>query len=140
MRAGESNKTVLLVEDEPAMAHLISYVIEECGGEVVVARDGIEALRRLLGDGGLRPRLVLMDLHMPQMDGLEVLSRLKKDRRTRLLPVVMISSSEDPHDLEESYVLGANGYIHKSSMSLSLPEQVKRTARYWLEVNESPAV
>jgi two-component system response regulator len=140
LRFREPNKTVLLVEDEPAIAHLISYVIEECGGEVVVARDGLDALRRLLGDGGLRPRLVLMDLHMPQMDGFEALSLLKKDSRTRMLPVVMISSSDDPQDLEESYALGANGYVHKSSVSLSLPEQVKRTARYWLEVNEPPAV
>ncbi len=120
---------ILLVEDDPSIAELAKLQLEqaEFTNEVVVARDGVEAVDYLLGGGreaNLMPCLVLLDLHMPRMGGLEVLRRMRSDERTRFVPVVMLSSSDDPKDVRGAYEEGANAYLEKMPGRVPWPEQV----------------
>lgn len=136
---------ILLVEDDSASADLARYCLEEgkIETEVVVARDGAEALDYLLGDAlpgpgsPLRPSVILLDLSMPGIDGFEVLRRLRTDERTKLLPVVVLSSSNRREDIARSYRLGANSYIRKSANFDRFSEAMRQAAAYWIFLNEA---
>ncbi|MGZ7066512.1 MAG: response regulator, partial [Candidatus Aminicenantales bacterium] len=115
-------KHILLVEDNPDDVKLTLRALEKSrvGNIVDIARDGVEALEYLSGTGrfagrdmSLRPQVILLDLKMPRMDGLEVLQRIRADERTKLLPVVVLTTSTEERDRVESYKLGANSYIRK---------------------------
>ena len=138
---------ILLVEDNPDDVELTLRALERTNGEVetVVARDGVEALDYLFGDGDAhtsaaheRPSVVLLDLKLPRVDGLEVLERLRADERTRLLPVVVLTSSREESDLDASYSLGANSYIRKPVDYDRFREAVRQLSAYWLVLNEAP--
>jgi CheY-like chemotaxis protein len=110
-----------------------------------VAQDGVEALDYLFGTGkyagrdtNLKPQVVLLDLKMPKMDGLEVLQRIRKDERTRVLPVVVLTTSSEDRDRVESYKLGANSYIRKPVDFNQFAEAVRQLGLYWLVLNEAP--
>jgi two-component system response regulator len=110
-----------------------------------VAQDGVEALEYLFGTGKyagrdtkIVPQLVLLDLKMPRMDGLEVLQRIRKDERTTLQPVVVMTTSSEERDRVESYKLGANSYIRKPMDFHQFSEAVRQLGLYWLVLNESP--
>jgi CheY-like chemotaxis protein len=135
---------ILFVDDKPINAELFSVLLRKHGytSEIVTAGDGIEALDFLLGRGdhasrdvSVKPRLILLDLNMPRMDGLETLQRLRADERTKLLPIVMLTASDNSTDQAEAYRLGVNGYVDKLS-NVPFPEMVKRIADYWLGLNE----
>lgn len=134
---------VLLVEDNPHEEVLILRALTRSGipCTVEVARDGAEAVEKLLPpEPGARaatlPDLILLDLKLPKLDGLEVLARLRADPRTAHVPIVVMSSSDEPRDLRQSYHLGANSYVRKPMAYASLTRAVDLLAAYWLELNE----
>lgn len=134
---------ILLVEDDPSIAELAKLQLEdsEFTNEVVLARDGVEAIGYLLESGReahRMPCLVLLDLHMPRMGGLDVLRRMRSEERTRFVPVVMLSTSDHPEDVRGAYEEGANAYLEKVSGRVPWPEQVMTLARFWLGLNLSP--
>jgi two-component system response regulator len=134
---------ILLVEDDPNLAEMSKLGLEqaEFTNEVMLARDGEEAIDYLLEEGReahQMPCLVLLDLHMPRMDGLGVLRKMRADERTRLVPVVMLTSSDRPEDVRTAYEEGANAYLEKVSGRVPWPEQVQTVARFWLGLNLSP--
>jgi CheY-like chemotaxis protein len=142
-------KIILLVEDNPDDELLAIRALEKNNimNEVVVARDGAEALDYLFGSGAytgrdmsVMPQIILLDLKLPKIDGLEVLRRLRHDDRTKLLPVVVLTSSKEERDLTESYSLGANSYIHKPVNFAQFTEAIRQLGLYWLVLNESPPV
>ncbi len=113
--------------------------------EVVVARDGVEALDYLWGTGThagrdttQMPQVILLDLKLPKIDGLEVLRRVRSDERTQLLPVVILTSSKEEQDMIESYSLGANSYVRKPVNFDQFVEAVRQLGLYWLILNEPP--
>jgi two-component system, response regulator len=113
----------------------------------VVAHDGVEALDYLFAtgehagrDASLVPRLILLDLNLPKISGLEVLGRLRSDERTRLLPVVILSSSGEQRDMLEGYGLGANSYVRKPVNFEQFVRAVEQLKLYWLVLNEAPPV
>lgn len=115
--------------------------------EIVVARDGVEAVERLFGpsaDGGFEPaelpQVVLLDLKLPRLDGLEVLKRIRGNERTRFLPVVILTSSLEEQDLISGYSLGANSYIRKPVDFEQFIESVRNLGLYWLLLNEVPEI
>jgi CheY-like chemotaxis protein len=138
---------ILLAEDNADMAELFVLVLSRSGftNEVVVARDGVETLDYLFGRGEHAdrdttdtPGLVVLDLNMPRMGGLETLRRLRSHEETKLLPVVVMSASAYPRDKDEAYRLGANSFIDKITSRVAYPELVPLIARYWLYANEAP--
>jgi CheY-like chemotaxis protein len=138
---------ILLAEDNADMAELFVLVLSRSGftNEVVIARDGVETLDYLLGRGEHAgrdptdtPGLVVLDLNMPRMGGLETLGRLRSCEETKLLPVVVMSASADPRDKDEAYRLGANSFVGKMTSRIAYPELVPLIARYWLYANEAP--
>lgn len=136
-------KTILLVEDNPddEALTLRAFKKNNIANEVVVARDGAEALACLFGESGrpgVVPALVLLDLKLPKIDGLEVLRRLRSDDRTKLLPVVVLTSSKEEQDIVSSYSLGANSYIRKPVDFEQFVMSVRQLGLYWLVLNESP--
>ena len=142
-------KIILLVEDNPDDELLAIRALEKNNimNEVVVARDGAEALDYLFGAGAytgrdmsMMPQIILLDLKLPKIDGLEVLRRLRNDQRTKLLPVVVLTSSKEEQDLTESYSLGANSYIRKPVNFAQFTEAIRQLGLYWLVLNESPPV
>ena len=142
-----SNKTILLVEDNPDDEALTLRALEKTrfGDEVVVARDGAEALDFLFcmneyadRDPHDLPQLVLLDLKLPKVDGLEVLRRLRADPRTRILPVVILTSSKEELDLIEGYQNRVNSYIRKPVDFTEFVETVRELGLYWLGLNEDP--
>lgn len=142
-----TNRTILLVEDNPDDADLALLAFKESGiGEnAVVARDGQEALDYLLHKGTLDgsrahqlPKVILLDINLPRVDGFEVLKRLRNNPLTRCLPVVILSSSREESDLERSYELGANSYIQKSLDFSRFVQAVKQMGEYWLTLNVVP--
>ena len=147
MQAKMETKSILLVEDNPDDEALTLRALRSSNlaNKVVVARDGIEALDYLFATGayagrdtGVMPEVMLLDLKLPKVDGLEVLKRLRADDRTRLLPVVVLTSSTEEQDLIRSYTLGANSYIAKPVDFLQFTEAVKQLGMYWLLLNEPP--
>jgi CheY-like chemotaxis protein len=138
---------ILLVEDNPADVELTLHALRhhKLANSIEVARDGEEALDFLFGRAdsgqaaGPRPRLVLLDLKLPKVDGLEVLRRLKADQERRSIPVVVLTSSREERDLVESYQLGVNSYIQKPVDFDQFREIVRQAGLYWLVVNQTPA-
>lgn len=140
-------KVILLVEDNPddEALTLRAFKKNNIQNEVVVARDGVEALDYLFGTGAHAgrdtsdlPQLVLLDLKLPKVDGLEVLRRIRADHRTRLLPVVILTSSREEVDLINGYSLGANSYIRKPVDFSQFTESIRQLGLYWLVLNEPP--
>lgn len=140
-------KVILLVEDNPDDVTLTLRAFQKINisNEVVVARDGAEALDFLFSTGvyqnrdpSLMPVLILLDLKLPKIDGLQVLKRLRKDDRTRLLPVVILTTSKEEKDILTSYAYGANSYIRKPVDFVQFLETVRQLGLYWLLVNEPP--
>ena len=139
---------VLLVEDNPHDLELTLHAWRKARGtsRIHVVRDGAEALDFLFGMGSYvyravesSPRVVLLDLKLPLVSGLEVLRAIKSDPRTHTIPVVVLSSSREEVDVCESYQLGANSYIVKPVRSEQLTETVGELAKYWLALNQAPA-
>ncbi len=142
-----NTKVILLVEDNPDDVKLTERALKKNKilNEVVVAQDGVEALDYLFGtgkyegrDAKIRPQVVLLDLKMPKMDGLEVLKRIRADERTKLLPVVVLTTSSEDKDKIESYKLGANSYIRKPVDFDQFAVAVQQLGLYWLVLNEAP--
>jgi CheY-like chemotaxis protein len=142
-----TDKIILLVEDNPDDEALTLRALKKSNviSDVVVARDGVEALDYLLSSrdsAGQRvnvmPQLVLLDLKLPKVDGLEVLQRLRADARTRLLPVVILTSSNEEQDIIRSYSFGANSYVRKPVDFARFTEAVGHLGLYWLQINEGP--
>ncbi|MEO8053770.1 MAG: response regulator [Acidobacteriota bacterium] len=139
------NGFILLVEDNPSDAELTLRALKKArvANDVHVVRDGAEALEVLFAEGAdagragfALPRVVLLDLKLPKVDGLEVLRRVKADERTKLIPVVVLTSSREESDLVASYHLGANSYIVKPVDSDKFFEAVHQVGLYWLLLNE----
>lgn len=142
-------KVILLVEDNPDDVELTLRALKKNNilNKVVVAGDGAEALDYLFGAGthsgrdmSVMPTVVLLDLKLPKVDGLEVLRRMREDERTKLLPVVILTSSKEEKDLINGYKLGANSYIRKPVDFERFIEAVKQLGLYWLLLNESPII
>ena len=141
------NKVILLVEDNPKDEALTLRALKKSNivNDVVVARDGVEALDYFFGNGAatgdstkVMPQLVLLDLKLPKIDGLEVLRRLRADERTKRLPVVVFTSSSEEEDKIRSYSLGANSYVRKPVQFEQFIEATKQLGMYWLVLNEVP--
>jgi CheY-like chemotaxis protein len=136
---------ILLVEDNPDDETLTRRALAKNNiqNEVIVARDGAEALDVLFGTGPhaghpTAPELILLDLKLPKIDGLEVLRRVRANEGTRLLPVVILTSSREERDLISGYGLGANSYIRKPVDFAQFVEAVRQLGLYWLVLNEPP--
>lgn len=141
-------KTILLVEDNPDDEELTRRALEKNKilNELIVVHDGVEALDYLFGRGAFAgrdiqqwPAVMLLDLKLPKMDGLEVLKQLRGDARTKLIPVVILTSSKEEQDLLNSYRLGANSYIRKPVDFNQFAEAVRQLGLYWLVLNETPS-
>lgn len=140
-------KHILLVEDNPDDVKLTLKALKKSRivNDVQIASDGVEALDYLFGAGtfegrdtSIMPQVVLLDLKMPKMDGLEVLQRMRSDERTKLLPVVILTTSNEDRDRIESYRLGANSYIRKPVDFNQFAEAIQQLGLYWLILNEAP--
>ncbi|MGQ0645434.1 MAG: response regulator [Elusimicrobiota bacterium] len=136
------SRIILLVEDNADDEALTLRALQKNNiqNEVVVARDGAEALTRVLGAPGATPpplpAVMLLDLKLPRVDGLEVLRRVRADARARLLPVVILTSSREEKDIVSGYSLGANSYIRKPVDFVQFTEAVRQLGLYWLILNE----
>jgi CheY-like chemotaxis protein len=144
-----SIKNILLVEDNPDDRELMKLAFSQgkIPHHLITASDGIEALNYLRGEDKFSnrdltsmPALIMLDLNLPKINGVEVLRRIRADPRTRLLPVVIISSSNEPQDLIDSYINGCNSYIRKPIHFTQLQSFVKEISTYWLTVNQLPPV
>jgi two-component system response regulator len=141
-----NGKTILLVDDNPDDRDLTLRVLKanHVLNEVVVAEDGAEALELFFKPGGRfagadranLPTVVLLDIKLPKLDGLEVLRRLRAEERTRLLPVVILTSSREEQDLITGYKLGANSYVRKPEGFENFSAAIKQLELYWLVLNE----
>jgi CheY-like chemotaxis protein len=138
---------ILLVEDNPQDLELAQRALAKAHltNHIEVARDGAEALDFIFCEGAHagrklenKPKVILLDLKLPKVDGLEVLKRIKSDERTRAIPVVMLTSSREQSDLVESYRLGVNSYIVKPVNFESFAQAVQNLGMYWLLLNQSP--
>ena len=143
------NMTILLVEDNPDDELLALRALKKSSipSEVVDARDGVEALDYVFGRGqyqgrdlSLQPKVVLLDLKLPKLDGLEVLRCIRKDDRTRRVPVVLITSSDEKQDMLDCYESGANSYLNKPVDFDEFVDQIKLLGQYWLGMNQVPAL
>jgi CheY-like chemotaxis protein len=142
-----AEKTILLVEDNPDDVELTEMALREQNilNELVVVRDGAEALDWLFGTGAYAdrdtselPSVVLLDLKLPKVDGLEVLRRIREEERTKVLPVVILTSSREEQDLLRGYELGANSYVRKPVDFDQFSKAVRELGLYWLLLNEPP--
>ncbi len=142
------NKTILLVEDNPDDELLIKRSLEKHNilNNIIIVRDGVDALDYLLGGGIYQsrnvsemPQVILLDLKLPRMDGLEVLRRLRANERTKLLPIVILTSSDEEKGMVESYRLGANSYIRKPVDFTQFSDAVQQLGLYWLILNQIPS-
>lgn len=141
------DRVILLVEDNPDDVELTLRSLRKnnISNEIVVARDGAEALEYLFATGAyadhdtsVMPAVILLDLKLPKVDGLEVLRRLRADERTKLLSIVIVTSSKEEKDLINGYSLGANSYVRKPVDFVQFSEAVKQLGLYWLLLNEPP--
>jgi CheY-like chemotaxis protein len=143
-----SNQIILLIEDNPDDEWLTMRALDKSHvaqqAEIVVVRDGAEALNYLLSaDSPIQTRreklaLVLLDLKLPKIDGLEILERIREDKRTASLPTVVLTTSNEHRDILTSYRLGANSYIRKPVDFESFIEIVQQLSNYWLKLNQMP--
>jgi len=137
-------KVVLLVEDNNDDVDLMLYALRKNNiyNEIVVVRDGVEALEYLFGEegnGGSRvPELILLDLKLPRVNGLQVLERLRNNKRTQLVPVVVMTSSREDQDVNKTYSMGANSYIRKPVDFNEFVNSIKDVLHYWLVLNVLP--
>lgn len=147
MNAIASPKTILLVEDNPDDEALAIRALKRhhLSNQVIVAHDGVEALEYLFCTGRyaerdikFKPTVVLLDLKLPRVDGLEVLRRLREDDRTKLLPIVVLTTSSEEQDMLNSYSLGCNSYIRKPVDFVQFSEAIRQLGMYWLLMNEPP--
>ena len=143
----QSPSVVLLVEDNSSDVELTRRALKKShiSNELVVARDGQEALDYIFGTGSYAtrditqlPALVLLDLDLPKVEGLEVLVHIRADERTRRLPVVILSSSKEEQDIVASYDIGANSYIRKPVDFEQFAQAIQHLGLYWLVLNEAP--
>ncbi len=141
------DKAILLVEDNPDDEALTLRALKKNNvrNEVVIAHDGAEALDYLFGTGqyigrntDVLPQVVLLDLKLPKVEGLEVLRRVRADKRTKLLPVVILTSSNEEQDRIDGYGLGANSYVRKPVDFTQFMEAARQLGLYWLILNEPP--
>ncbi len=142
-----SKNNILLVEDNPNDVTLTVHAMKKnkLVNEIVVTRDGVEALDYLFGTGlfegrdtSLLPAIVLLDLKLPRVDGLDVLKRIRSDERTKYLPVIILTSSKEERDIIEGYSLGANSYVCKPVDFGEFMEAARQLGFYWLLLNQSP--
>lgn len=139
-------KTVLLVEDNPDDERLMlrALSMNGQGTNLLVARDGEEAIELLLGEDGtggatqLRPALILLDLKLPKLNGIEVLKRLRADERTSSIPVVVLTLSDETRDIAEAYAAGANSYVRKPVSFDEFIDALRQMEQYWLYTNVPP--
>lgn len=143
----QNRRFILLVEDNPDDELLTVKALKESNikNEIVVTHDGVEALDYLYGKGiykgrdiSVMPDVILLDIKLPRIDGLEVLRKLRSDERTRILPVVILTSSREEQDLMTGYRLGANSYIRKPVDFEKFAEAIRHLGLYWLVLNEVP--
>jgi len=141
------NGVILLVEDNARDEALTQRALSKCNiaNEVIVARDGVEALEYLFGsspDGvpNPLPQLILLDLKLPRVDGLEVLRKVRETERTRLLPIVVFTSSSEQEDIINSFGLGANSYVRKPVDFEQFVAATSQLGMYWLMLNECPPI
>ncbi len=137
------DKQIMLIEDNPDDRDLTIRALKKQNviNPVIVASNGAEALTMLLGDDRRdqgNPALILLDLKLPKVDGLEVLRRIRADERTRVIPVLVLTSSSQEEDLRAAYDLGANGYVRKPVTFSEFSEVVRTIGLFWLLLNESP--
>ncbi len=147
MRSDEQELDVLLIEDNPNDAELTLRALRAsvAGERVAHVDDGVKALDLLFGARGLAertagklPRLILLDLKLPKLDGFDVLRRVKDDERTQGIPVVVLTSSKEERDIRESYRLGANSYLVKPVGFDEYVAAVREACRYWVSLNQRP--
>ncbi|MCA9874098.1 MAG: response regulator [Anaerolineales bacterium] len=144
----EPPKRILLVEDDPNDVELTLTALEEynLANEVVVVRDGVEALDYLYHRGKFEQRsseypiVILLDLKMPKLDGVQVLQQVKADQQLRLIPVVVLTSSRESRDLEECYQLGVNAYVVKPVRFTEFIEAIRQIGVFWMLINEPPNI
>lgn len=138
---------IVLVEDNPNDAELITRSLKKhnLANRIVHLKDGAEAVELLLGQGGQaqgsgsrNPRVVLLDIKLPKIDGIEVLRRMKSDSRTREIPVVILTSSNEERDIQETYALGVNSFVTKPIKFEEFAKVVAELGIYWLMVNVPP--
>jgi len=143
----DREKVILLIEDNPDDEELTLRALAKCGisNRVVVCRDGAEALNYIFGRANYKgrdpsdyPAITLLDLKLPKVDGLTVLEGIRSDRRTRLMPVAILTSSKLEEDLIRSYSLGVNSYVRKPVKSELFVEAIRQLGVYWLTLNETP--
>jgi len=137
----ENHVEILIVEDNPNDLELALHALKNnnIANPIHVARDGAEALDYIFDPGaGMKPKVILLDLKLPKVDGLEVLKRIKSDPRTRMIPVVVLTSSREERDIIESYRLGVNSYITKPVDFEQFTEVVRQLGMYWLLLNQPP--
>jgi two-component system response regulator len=141
------DKVILLVEDNPDDVRLTLRAFKKNNlvNEVVVAQDGVEAIDYLFGTGAYAgrdithmPQLILLDLKLPRMDGLEVLRRIRDDARTALIPVVLLTTSDEQQDRLRGYSLHANSFVRKPVDFEQFMEVIRQIGMYWLVLNQNP--
>jgi CheY-like chemotaxis protein len=144
-----SSRTILVLEDNRDYQELIQLAFEQCetGHDLVIVSDGVELLDYLFGrnrfsdrDLTRMPKLILLDLEVPRISGLEVLQRIRAAQRTRFIPVAIVSTSTEPEDLINSYIYGCNSYIRKPVDFTQLQNIVREITLYWLTINHIPPV
>lgn len=142
-----NNRNILLVEDNPDDIELTLRAFKKNNilNEIIVIHDGVEAIDYFFGKNGVvhknqnaLPVVILLDLKIPKINGIEVLKKLKADEKTKLIPVVILTSSKEPKDLLSCYKLGCNSYIRKPVNFSEFMETVKQMGLYWLLINETP--
>ena len=138
-------KTILLVEDNPDDLELAIRTLRKSGHGVGVAREGVEALDSLFGTGAfagrdtaVRPTVILLDLKLPRLGGHEVLERLRKDKRTQLIAIVVLHSTNEPDDVGGAYARGANSYFRKPVEFSQFTTMLAEVGHYWLDLNSRP--
>ena len=138
-------KTILLVEDNPDDLELAIRTLRKSGHGVGVARDGVEALDYLFGtgafagrDAAVQPAVILLDLKLPRLGGHEVLERLRKDKRTQLIAIVVLTSSDERDDVRGAYARGANSYFRKPVEFSQFTTMLAEVGHYWLDLNSRP--
>jgi two-component system response regulator len=139
------NKIILLVEDNPKDIALTERALQKSNimNKLVIARDGVEAIEYLLGDGKPAsevPVVILLDLKLPRVDGMEVLRRIRSEAKTKNLPVVILTSSNEEKDIIQSYDMGANSYIRKPVKFNDFADAIAQLGLYWLVLNQPPVV
>jgi len=145
MKTGPDNKVIMLIEDNPKDIELTRRALDKANiaNTLVVASDGVEALDYLIGNNGAPvelPIVILLDLKLPRVNGMEVLQHIRSNNRIKHLPVVVLTSSNEEHDIIQSYLLGANSYICKPVKFNDFVEAIRQLVLYWLVLNQLPSM